>query len=176
MIYKLIPRWRFKQIIKGVSNRRSQEYHKSLMWGPNPKAVFEKGCSWTSISRIYLVFRVCIYAVWHWYKITDKSKQYIQSFKKRVGGALFLIIKCNRNYWSQLHATKATKRIERGTFSKGQYQSQSKKKLTSDKASVCCCTLFKSTTTASPSNISGFIFDEDSFDRGCLCDVTSGGH
>ena len=57
----------------------------------------------------------------------DKSEQYIQSFKKRVGGALFLMIKCNRNYWSQLHATlKATKRIERGTSSKGQYQNQSK--------------------------------------------------
>ena len=37
------------------------------------------------------------------------------------------MIKCNRNYWSQLHATlKATKRIERGTSTKGQYQRQSK--------------------------------------------------
>ena len=68
-----------------------------------------------------------IYAVWHWYKIEDKSKQYLLCHQKRGRVIVLLMIKCNRNYWSQLHATlKATKRIERGTFSKGQYQSQSK--------------------------------------------------
>ena len=72
-----------------------------------------------------------------------------------MGGALFLMIKCNRNYWSQLHATlKATKRIERGTSSKGQYQRQSKIKNKPLTKLLCVVVLYSNLPQRLPPQIS----------------------
>ena len=61
------------------------------------------------------------------------------------------MIKCNRNYWSQLHATlKATKRIERGTFSEGQYQSQSEIKKNKPLTKLLCVVVLYSNLPQRP--------------------------